>query len=95
MSNDAEDSVNAELTSGTVTLKEHVAGDINGDGSFNIVDLITLQNWMLNIPDTEITDTDAVDFLRDNKLNILDFCLMKQALIDKITNYVEPDEVPA
>lgn len=79
----------------TCKLKWTPNGDINGDGSFNIVDLITLQKWMLNIPDTTLTDTDAVDFLRDNKLNILDFCLMKQALIDKISNYVEPDEVPA
>lgn len=58
------------------------AGDVNADGEFNISDLITLQKWFLSVSDTELKDWQSADLCRDGRLNVLDFCLMKEMLID-------------
>jgi len=61
-----------------------VYGDVNGDGIFNISDLVTLQNWLFSIPDTKLADWKAADLNNDNILNIFDMCMMKEAFIKSL-----------
>ncbi len=60
-------------------------GDVNDDGEFNISDVVLLQKWLLAIPDTHLSNWKAADFCIDDRLNILDLCLMKSQLIAKFT----------
>ena len=66
-------------------------GDMNADNNFSVVDVVLLQKWLLNIPDTHIDNWKNGDFMEDNTLNIFDLALMKRALTEKLN---EP-EVPA
>ena len=56
-------------------------GDVNADGKFNVADLVSLQKWLLAIPDTELKNPKAADFCRDNQLDAFDLALMKRSLI--------------
>lgn len=59
-------------------------GDVNSDGKFNITDLIYLQKWLLSVSDTELKNQKAADLCNDNKLDVVDFILMKQLLIKEM-----------
>lgn len=58
-----------------------VKGDANGDGEFNISDVVMLQKWLLSVPDTHLANWKAADFDEDGKLDVFDLCLMKRELI--------------
>lgn len=60
-------------------------GDVNSDGKFNIVDLVYLQKWLLAVPDTELKNRKAADIYNDDKLDVVDFILMKQLLIKELS----------
>lgn len=62
--------------------KERIMGDVNLDGEFNITDVVLLQKWLLALPDTELNDWRTADFYPDERLDVFDLCLMKQALIN-------------
>ncbi len=64
---------------------ESIKGDVNGDETFNIADVIMLQKWLLGVPNTNLLNWKAADFCEDDKLDIFDFCLMKRALISNET----------
>lgn len=65
-----------------VTLPDDmVMGDVNGDGTFNIVDVIQFQKWLLNVPNTTLNNWVAADLCADGKLNVFDLCLMKRMLL--------------
>lgn len=68
-----DDSVQEPVASAT--------GDVNGDGEFNAADVVLLSKWMLDVPDTEVTDLAAADFIKNDVINIADFCMMKSSLI--------------
>jgi len=73
--------------------KFKLTGNVNGDGNFNIADVVTLQKWLLNDPDVVMYDWWQGDFDFDDQLTAFDLCLMKQELIEKPDNiFVEPDE---
>jgi len=77
----------------TFKLKKVVSGDANGDGEFNVADVVSFQKWLLAAPDAQLTNWKAVDFCNDNRLNAFDLCLMKRELVRKTaTTYVVPDE---
>ena len=40
-----------------VTAAEQPSGDVNGDGVFDIMDLICFQKWLLAIPDVQLICT--------------------------------------
>lgn len=61
-------------------------GDVNSDGKFSISDVILFQKWLLNVPNTELTNWKAADFTNDNVLNVFDLCLMKRYLIRELNN---------
>ena len=58
-----------------------ITGDANGDGEFNVSDVIILQKWLLAVSDTHFADWRAANFYPDERLDVFDLCLMKRALI--------------
>jgi hypothetical protein len=62
-----------------------VAGDVNADGQFSVVDVVLMQQWLLDIPDTELADWKAGDLYEDDILDAFDLCIMKQALVEAVT----------
>jgi len=54
---------------------------VNHDGKFDILDLIMMQKWLLAVPDATLTDWKAGDLQKDNVINILDYCKIKQLLL--------------
>lgn len=62
--------------------EDKIKGDINGDGDFNISDVVLLQKWFLAVPNTNIVNWKAADLCEDDRLDVLDFCLMKHMLIE-------------
>ena len=61
---------------------ETLEGDVNVDGKFNIADVVLLQKWLLNVPNTQLANWRAADLCKNSKLNTLDLCLMKHKLIN-------------
>lgn len=66
------------------TESSDVPGDVNGDGTFGISDVVLLQRWLLAVPDIELDNWKAADLCEDGRLDVFDLCLMKKALIEKI-----------
>lgn len=67
-------------------LNENVSdtiGDVNGDGQFTIADLVILQRWLLAVPDAKLINWKAADLCKDDRIDVFDLCLLKQALIKK------------
>lgn len=60
-----------------------VKGDANHDGVFNMADIVTLQKWLMNVPETKMINWEMVDFNQDRKLNAIDLTLMKRKLLYK------------
>ncbi|MBE6852564.1 MAG: hypothetical protein E7505_03715 [Ruminococcus sp.] len=58
-------------------------GDVNADGVFNVSDVVALQKWLLAVPNASISDRKAGDLCKDERLNILDLCLMKRKLLNQ------------
>ena len=68
-------------TTTTSEADKYLKGDVNADGEFNIADVILLQKWILAVPDTQIANWKAADLCEDNKITVLDLCIMKQKLL--------------
>ena len=64
---------------------ETVPGDVSGDGTFGVTDLICFQKWLLAMPDAELTNWKAADLYADGRLDILDLAVMKHALLREKT----------
>ena len=62
-------------------LSEIIPGDGNADGVCNLADVVLLQKWLLNTPETKLTNWKAVDRNPDNQLNVADVCLLKKNLL--------------
>lgn len=62
-------------------LSEIISGDGNADGVCNLADVVLLQKWLLNIPETKLINWKAVDCNEDNQLDIIDLCLLKKKLL--------------
>ena len=73
--------------------KLKICGDVNGDGEFDITDVVCLQRWLISTPDSEPKIWESADFCIDNKLDIFDLCLMKKALLEK-TAFNQFTEMP-
>jgi hypothetical protein len=62
-------------------VSDTLQGDVNADGKFDIADVVLLQKWLLAVPNTKLADWKAADLCEDDKLNVIDLCLMKRKLI--------------
>ncbi|MDE6088749.1 MAG: dockerin type I repeat-containing protein, partial [Oscillospiraceae bacterium] len=65
------------------TAPEILIGDANKDGVFNILDIITLQKWLLNTGD--LPNWKAVDFNQDGMITIFDFVLAKKYYLENLS----------
>jgi len=72
-------------TTTTITTESNYTsiGDINEDNSFNLLDIVLLQKWLLAVPDTELKYWQNADFYEDGKLDVFDLCFMKRALLSQ------------
>lgn len=61
---------------------DYVMGDINGDEEFNVADVVLLQKWLLAVPDIKIENWEMANLCRDDRLDVLDLCLMKRMLLN-------------
>ncbi len=66
---------------------ESVAGDINADGELNVLDVVTLQKWVLG-EELELADWKAADLCKDDTLDVFDLSMMKYCL----TLNAEPED---
>ncbi|MDE5765314.1 MAG: hypothetical protein K2I00_10215 [Ruminococcus sp.] len=62
---------------------EIITGDVNNDGIFNIADVVTMQKWLLDVPDITLVNWRAGDICEDNRLDAFDLCLMKRMLTEQ------------
>ncbi|MDE6731213.1 MAG: hypothetical protein K2J71_10625 [Oscillospiraceae bacterium] len=56
-----------------------IRGDVNADGEFSLVDLISMQKWLHS--QGTLADWKAGDLDHDGKITVYDFCLMKLELL--------------
>lgn len=63
------------------TTSDLVTGDVNADNKFNILDIILLKKWLLDISSTELANWKSGDLNHDDTLNILDLSIIKQKFI--------------
>lgn len=66
---------------------EFVFGDCNGDYEFNILDIVVLKKWLMNVPGAEIPLLPMADVNFDRRVNVFDLCIMEQELLDSMTTY--------
>ena len=62
---------------------DDLAGDVNMDGEFNVTDLLLFQKWLLGDKSAELKSWKAADYTKDEKLDIYDIVLMRNAIISK------------
>ena len=72
---------NAKLLLKSESSDTAVKGDVNADGKFTIADVVLLQKWLINTPDTHLADWKNGDLCEDGKLNVFDLCMMKRELM--------------
>ncbi|MBQ4465384.1 MAG: dockerin type I repeat-containing protein [Oscillospiraceae bacterium] len=58
-----------------------VDGDIDADGTFDILDVIAFQKWLLGDRDVIIYNLYAADLYPDGVLDVFDMSLMKRGLV--------------
>lgn len=61
----------------TSTLK----GDVNGDGEFNVADVVCLQRWLLADKRVVLNCWKNGDLCSDERIDVFDLCLMKRELV--------------
>lgn len=75
---------------------ETIKGDVNGDGKFNVADLVLLNKWLLAAPDAVLSDWKAGDLCEDGRLDVFDLVSMRQLLIQSEQQpTVTPSKTPA
>ncbi|MCD8219615.1 MAG: dockerin type I repeat-containing protein [Ruminococcus sp.] len=64
------------------TQSDVLCGDCTGDGVFDAADLVLIQKWMLQMPNTTLNQWKAADCIADGKIDGLDLCEMRRLLIE-------------
>ena len=64
-------------------INNNVIGDCNSDGEFNIADIVTLQKWLLAVPDFKLKDWQSADWCKDGRIDSFDLGMMRRMLISK------------
>ena len=58
-----------------------IAGDITNDGVTDLLDLVTLQKWLVRIEGTTLANSEAADLNGDGRINVIDLTLLRQQLL--------------
>lgn len=75
--------ITTTTTAVTEPPKIDVQGDVNKDGKFDDNDLVVMQNWLLAVPDAELSDWKAGDLCEDGKIDAFDMCLMRKLYLNQ------------
>lgn len=67
-----------------------IEGDVNGDGRFNIADVVLFQKWLLAVPGINLNNWKDADFDGNNQLDTFDLIFMKRKLIQDNATPVTP-----
>ena len=59
-----------------------IAGDVNGDGAFSVLDTVQMQKWLLSTHGTTLANPLAGDMNADGTLDVFDLALMKRQLLN-------------
>ncbi len=65
----------------SVTAADTITGDANGDGAFNVADLVVMQRWLLG--KGELSYSTGIDFCKDHIIDVFDYASMRKALTEK------------
>ncbi len=57
-----------------------ITGDVNADGTFNVIDVVMFQKWLFGKAD--LTAPQNAELCRDGKLNAFDLAVMKRHLLE-------------
>ena len=68
------------LTESEINGSPAADGDVNGDGTLSVADLVTMQCFLLGSGD--LVNWGNGDLCRDNRIDIFDLCLMRRLLIN-------------
>ena len=63
--------------------EKSVRGDVNADGTCDIMDVILLQKWILQIPGTSLPAPNAADLDADGQIDAFDLAMLKRLLTAK------------
>lgn len=63
-----------------LTVSSGITGDVNADGTFNVLDAVVLQKWLLCASDAVLADWDAGNFCKDDVIDAFDLAIMKRKL---------------
>ena len=58
-----------------------IAGDVNADGVFGTLDLVTVQKWLVNARDAYLADWEAGDVVPDGMIDAFDLAKLKHMLL--------------
>lgn len=58
-------------------------GDCNGDGEFGIADMVTLERWLLNNSNAQLTNWEEADLCEDGVIDVFDMIEMRKLLLNK------------
>ena len=66
----------------TDDIAEYIAGDYNGDGAFNIIDVVMVKKLLLGKSvNTDALQWQTADLSQNGIIDVFDFCLMKKLLL--------------
>lgn len=60
-------------------------GDLNNDRTLTVADVVLMQKWLLGSGNVKMNDWTAVDYCKDGVLDAYDLVLMRQALIEELS----------
>lgn len=63
-----------------------VSGDVNNDGEVNIADAVMMQNFIIS--NDSLADWKAGDFNGDNRIDVFDFCILRDRIAPQNKNQV-------
>lgn len=69
-----------------LTLEQNIhitRGDVNSNGVFEVADIVLMQEWLLAVPGTTLTDWQAGDLCEDGKIDIFDMIMMKKLILNQ------------
>lgn len=66
-----------------VKAPEAVKGDVNRDGDFNVADLVLLEKWLLDVPDTVLAGWETADLDKNGLLDTFDLAMMRKLFLEK------------
>ena len=66
-----------------VKAPEALRGDVNRDGDFNVADLVLLEKWLLDVPDTVLADWETADLDKNGLLETFDLVMLRKLFLEK------------